>query len=196
MVEITDLRKVVAEVEQKEAEEIIKELLAQGVDPFDVLEDGIVKGLNDLGARFQAKKAIIPDLVKGGILARTCIPHIQAAFQEMGMDFWASMARLALETVTGQCGSPLTLKVYEKRRKPKGCSRRWEWTTGCAGRKESWKDWKGNKESERIKCPKCQFENREGAKFCNRQGVLAYAELVVGVFLLCLIVGREKWRTL
>jgi len=42
MVEITDLRKVVAEVEQKEAEEITKELLAQGVDPFDVLEDGTV----------------------------------------------------------------------------------------------------------------------------------------------------------
>ena len=80
MVEISDLRKVVAEVKQKEAEEITKELLAQGVDPFDVLEDGIVKGLNDLGARFQAKKAIIPDLVKGGILARNCIPHIQAAF--------------------------------------------------------------------------------------------------------------------
>jgi methanogenic corrinoid protein MtbC1 len=80
MVEISDLRRMVAEVKHKEAEEITKGLLAQGVDPFDVLEDGIVKGLNDLGARFQAKKAIIPDLVKGGILARTCIPHIQAAF--------------------------------------------------------------------------------------------------------------------
>ena len=74
MVEISDLRKVVAEVKQKEAEEITKELLAQGVDPFDVLEDGIVKGLNDLGAGFEARKAFVPDLVKGGIVARAFFP--------------------------------------------------------------------------------------------------------------------------
>ena len=79
MVGISDLRKVVAEVKQKEAEEITKELLAQGLDPLTILEDGIVKGLNDLGARFEARKAFVPDLVKGGILAKACIPHIEAA---------------------------------------------------------------------------------------------------------------------
>jgi len=78
-VEISDLRKVVAEVKQKEAEKITQELLAQGLDPFKILEDGIVKGLNDLGARFEARKAFVPDLVKGGILAKACIPRIEAA---------------------------------------------------------------------------------------------------------------------
>ena len=77
MLVISDLRKVVAEVNQKEAERITKELLAQGLDPIQILEDGIVKGLNDLGARFEARKAFVPHLVKGGILARTCIPLIQ-----------------------------------------------------------------------------------------------------------------------
>ena len=76
--EISDLRKAVGDVKPKEAEEITKELLARGVDPLKILEDGVVKGLNDLGARFEAKKAFIPDLVKGGILARTCIPYIEA----------------------------------------------------------------------------------------------------------------------
>ena len=42
MVEISDLRKMVAEVRHKEAEEITRELLARGVDPFDVLENGIL----------------------------------------------------------------------------------------------------------------------------------------------------------
>ena len=79
MVSISDLRKVVAEVKHKEAEGITKELLARGLDPVEILEDGIVKGLNDLGARFEARKAFVPDLVKGGILARTCIPYIQEA---------------------------------------------------------------------------------------------------------------------
>jgi methanogenic corrinoid protein MtbC1 len=78
-VEISDLRKVVSEVKHKEAEEITKQLLAQGLDPVAILEDGIVKGLNDLGAKFEARKAFVPDLVKGSILARTCIPYIQEA---------------------------------------------------------------------------------------------------------------------
>jgi methanogenic corrinoid protein MtbC1 len=77
--EISDLRKVVAEVKHKEAEAMTKELLAQGLDPVEILEEGIVKGLNDLGARFEARKAFVPDLVKGGILARACIPYIQEA---------------------------------------------------------------------------------------------------------------------
>lgn len=73
MTDIADLRKVVGELKQKESEELTKELLAQGLDPIKVLEDGIVKGLTDVGARFEAKKAIIPDLVKGGIVAKACI---------------------------------------------------------------------------------------------------------------------------
>lgn len=79
MWEIADLRRVVSEVKTKEAEEITKELLARGLDPVAILEEGIVQGLNDLGAKFEARKAFVPDLVKGSILARTCIPYIQEA---------------------------------------------------------------------------------------------------------------------
>ena len=79
MADIEELRQVVSELKQKEAEQLTLELLAQGVDPIKVLEDGIVKGLTDVGARFEAKKAIIPDLVKGGIVAKACIPHVEAA---------------------------------------------------------------------------------------------------------------------
>ena len=77
--EISDLRKAVSELKQKEAEEITDGLLAQGLDPLKILEDGVVQGLNDVGERFQAKKAIVLDLVKGGVLAKACIPRIQAA---------------------------------------------------------------------------------------------------------------------
>ena len=82
MAEISDLREMVSALKQKEAEEITKELLAQSIDPIKILEEGIVKGLSDVGERFQARKAIIPDLVKGGILAKTCIPYIEAALQK------------------------------------------------------------------------------------------------------------------
>jgi 5-methyltetrahydrofolate--homocysteine methyltransferase len=80
MPKISDLRQLVSDLQQKEAEAMTKELLAQGLDPLAILEDGVVKGLTDLGDRFAAKKAIVLDLVKGGITAKACIPHIQAAF--------------------------------------------------------------------------------------------------------------------
>ena len=80
MLKISDLRQAVSDVKQKEAEAMTKELLSQGLDPLEILEDGVVKGLTELGDRFAAKKAIVLDLVKGGITAKACIPHIQAAF--------------------------------------------------------------------------------------------------------------------
>lgn len=76
---ISDLRRLVSDLQQKQAEAMTKELLSQGLDPLEILEEGVVKGLTDLGDRFAAKKAIVLDLVKGGITAKACIPHIQAA---------------------------------------------------------------------------------------------------------------------
>ncbi len=80
MLKISDLRQAVSEVKQKEAEAMTKELLSQGLDPLEILEEGVVRGLTELGDKFAAKKAIVLDLVKGGITAKACIPHIQAAF--------------------------------------------------------------------------------------------------------------------
>ena len=100
--EISDLRKAVAELKQKEAEEITDALLAQGSDPLKVLEDGIVKGLNDVGARFQAKQAIVLDLVKGGILAKACIPRIQAALPKESAQGAPKGKRVVLGTMLSQ----------------------------------------------------------------------------------------------
>ena len=84
MAKISDLRRAVSALEQNAAVVMTKDLLAQGLDPLAILEDGVVKGLTDLGDRFAAKKAIVLDLVKGGILAKACIPHIQAALPKHG----------------------------------------------------------------------------------------------------------------
>jgi methanogenic corrinoid protein MtbC1 len=100
--EISDLREAVADLKQKQAEEITDVLLAQGVDPLKVLEDGIVKGLNDVGARFQAKQAIVLDLVKGGILAKACIPRIQAALPKESAQGAPKGKRIVLGTMLSQ----------------------------------------------------------------------------------------------
>lgn len=74
--DVSDLRKRIADI-NAEAEEITKKLLEEGVDPVQILEEGIVKGLYDLGEKFEKRKVFIPDLVRGSKLASKCIEMIE-----------------------------------------------------------------------------------------------------------------------
>ena len=79
MATIEDLRQKVSETQPEPAAEMTRELLAAGLDPMQILEEGVMTGLNDVGTRFAAKKAIVLDLVRAGVTAKTCIPIIEAA---------------------------------------------------------------------------------------------------------------------
>jgi methanogenic corrinoid protein MtbC1 len=80
MATIADLRQLVSETKPEAAAEMTRELLAAGFEPMELLEEGVMNGLTDVGDRFEAKKAIVLDLVRAGVTAKTCIPLIQAAF--------------------------------------------------------------------------------------------------------------------
>lgn len=79
MATIDDLRRLVSETHTEPAEAMTRELLAAGFDPMDILEEGVMPGLNDVGNRFAARKAIVLDLVRAGVTAKACIPLIEAA---------------------------------------------------------------------------------------------------------------------
>lgn len=76
---IADLRQKVSETQPDPAEAMTRELLAAGFDPMEILEEGVMQGLNDVGNRFAAREAIVLDLVRAGVTAKTCIPLIEAA---------------------------------------------------------------------------------------------------------------------
>jgi 5-methyltetrahydrofolate--homocysteine methyltransferase len=76
---IEDLRELVSQTKTDEAAEMTRELLAAGLNPMNILEDGVMHGLNDVGNRFAAKKAIVLDLVRAGVCAKACIPLIEEA---------------------------------------------------------------------------------------------------------------------
>lgn len=76
---VADLRELVSQTHTEPAEEMTRELLAAGVDPMEILEQGVMSGLNDVGNRFAAKKAIVLDLVRAGVTAKACIPLIEEA---------------------------------------------------------------------------------------------------------------------
>jgi methanogenic corrinoid protein MtbC1 len=79
MATIEDLRRLVSETHTEPAEAMTRELLAAGFDPMDILEEGVMPGLSDVGDRFAAKQAIVLDLVRAGVTAKACIPLIEAA---------------------------------------------------------------------------------------------------------------------
>ncbi len=82
MATIEELRQLVSETKPEEAAAMTGELLTAGVNPMQILEDGVMSGLSDVGDRFAAKKAIVLDLVRAGVTAKACIPLIQKAFPE------------------------------------------------------------------------------------------------------------------
>jgi len=79
MATIEDLRALVSQTHTEPAEAMTRELLEAGLDPMDILEAGIMNGLNDVGNRFAAKQAIVLDLVRAGVTAKACIPLVEAA---------------------------------------------------------------------------------------------------------------------
>jgi methanogenic corrinoid protein MtbC1 len=79
MATIADLRQLVSETHTEPAAAMTSELLTAGLDPMDILEQGVMLGLNDVGNRFAAKQAIVLDLVRAGVTAKACIPLIEAA---------------------------------------------------------------------------------------------------------------------
>jgi 5-methyltetrahydrofolate--homocysteine methyltransferase len=79
MATIADLRQLVGETKTDPSAEMTQELLDAGLDPMEILEEGVMNGLNDVGNRFAARKAIVLDLVRAGVTAKACIPLIEKA---------------------------------------------------------------------------------------------------------------------
>jgi 5-methyltetrahydrofolate--homocysteine methyltransferase len=79
MATIADLRKLVNETRTDASAAMTRELLDAGLDPMEILEAGVMNGLNDVGNRFANKQAIVLDLVRAGVTAKACIPLIESA---------------------------------------------------------------------------------------------------------------------
>ena len=59
MATIADLRKLVSETKPEEAAAMTSQLLAEGEAPMKVLEDGVMRGLSEVGDRSAAGEAIV-----------------------------------------------------------------------------------------------------------------------------------------
>ena len=62
------------------ARDAVEEALARGEDPLVLLQQGVVRGLERIGEKFDASDYFLPELMMGGQIAEQCIalidPHL------------------------------------------------------------------------------------------------------------------------
>ena len=108
---IADLRELVSQTYTEPAEAMTRELLALGVDPMEILEEGVMTGLNDVGNRFAAKQAIVKsESMRSGVSRR---------LRRGSMPARDETRKLASQSVTARATS-----VGRGRRRPPGTSGR------------------------------------------------------------------------
>ena len=61
--QLADLRKAIVEGDDTQAAKLVEAALAQGLPPLDILNQGVVAGINKAGELWAANKYFLPDVI-------------------------------------------------------------------------------------------------------------------------------------
>jgi len=76
-VTIPEIYDAVWQLKKAKALELVKQAIADGLDPVEVLQKGVIAGLRVVGDKFGAKEYFLAELVMGGKVAEPCIEYIK-----------------------------------------------------------------------------------------------------------------------
>jgi len=76
-VTIQEIYDAVWQLKKSKALELVKAGLAEGLDPVQMLQKGVIAGLRVVGDKFGAKEYFLAELVMGGKVAEPCIEEIK-----------------------------------------------------------------------------------------------------------------------
>jgi 5-methyltetrahydrofolate--homocysteine methyltransferase len=76
-VKIEDIKDAVWQLKKTKALELVKQAIADGLDPVEVLQKGVIAGLRVVGDKFGAKEYFLAELVMGGKVSEPCIEYIK-----------------------------------------------------------------------------------------------------------------------
>ena len=60
---LSDAKKAIRVADQDKVEEIAEKAIAEGIDPVELLEDGFVAGITEVGMLFEEEKIFLPELM-------------------------------------------------------------------------------------------------------------------------------------
>lgn len=76
-VTVQEIYDAVWQLKKAKAQELVKQGLAEGLDPVKMLQEGVIGGLRVVGDKFGAKEYFLAELVMGGKVAEPCIDMIK-----------------------------------------------------------------------------------------------------------------------
>ena len=87
---LEQIAKAVDELDQSKAVALVQQALDQGRDPVQVLQNGVMAGLERIGDKFEKQEYYLAELIMGGDVSNACIaliePHMpKAAGPKLGV---------------------------------------------------------------------------------------------------------------
>ena len=95
-----DAKKSILDLDQSLAEEVAKKALDAGVSGMELLENGYLVGLDEIGEKFNAGSCFLPELIKSGKIMERVVELVNQSLQEEGQSS-SSKGKLLIATVQG-----------------------------------------------------------------------------------------------
>jgi corrinoid protein of di/trimethylamine methyltransferase len=93
------LNQAVIDGEEEEAEELVKQALEQGVDPLACINEGLVKGIEEVGELFSNGTYFLPELIQGAGAMKAALEILEPEL--VGKEQRAVVGTVVLGTVAG-----------------------------------------------------------------------------------------------
>ncbi|MCD4830608.1 MAG: corrinoid protein [Anaerohalosphaeraceae bacterium] len=98
MADLKELGESIIKGDQNKALEITKQALDEGMSPEAILNDGLIGGMNIIGARFKNNEVYIPEVLIAARAMKTAMEVLEPKLVEAGVE---PLAKAAIGTVQG-----------------------------------------------------------------------------------------------
>ncbi|MBQ8975100.1 MAG: B12-binding domain-containing protein, partial [Oscillospiraceae bacterium] len=98
MATIQDVAKAVENGKAKLIQGLVQEAIDDGIDPTEILQEGMIGAMNVVGAKFQANEIFVPEML---VAAKTMKKGVEVLKPHLAGDAMGSMGKYILGTVAG-----------------------------------------------------------------------------------------------
>ena len=82
---LDDLKKAMVALDQEEIVSKTAMSLAEGVSPLEIIQNGLMPGLNEIGERFENEDIFLPELMKSAQVFQRAMDLLRPKIQEQGV---------------------------------------------------------------------------------------------------------------
>lgn len=99
MAELNLLFEAILKGKQKDAVEITQQAIDENISPKELIDNYLIKAMEEIGSRFEQQKAFVPELLMAGRAMKSSLSLLQPLLQ--GEDVKANFGTVVIATVKG-----------------------------------------------------------------------------------------------